>query len=106
MGKSLWRHPQHYSYQCDRDSRCRQLCRRPLGRGRRLFAPIKLEKDSERQKLLLSQLIISKCENFFIKPSVAQGWGDDKRKFIETAYQQSAATRVEVNLDPRLMLFP
>ena len=68
--------------------------------------PIKLEQDPARRKLLLSQLVVNRMENFFIKPSVVEAWSDDKRKFIEMAYELNVKGGVDVGLEPQLMLFP
>lgn len=73
---------------------------------RKFFAPIKLERDPVRQKLLLCQLIVNRMENFFMKPSIVDAWGDEKRVFIESAYETSVKLGQEVPLDDRLMLFP
>jgi len=73
---------------------------------RRLVAPIVLEKDAKRRLLLLSQLIVDRMENFYIRPSVVAGWGDAKRDFILDEFFKSIFTGYQTPLDERLALFP
>ncbi len=71
---------------------------------RRFFAPIVMEKDVNRQQLLLSHMIVDRMENFFIRTSVVDGWTAEKKQFILSSFIATVFTGVRIPFDDRLML--
>jgi hypothetical protein len=45
-------------------------------------------------------------ENFFIRPSLVDGWSAEKKQFLLNSFIATVITGVKIPLDDRLMLFP
>lgn len=76
------------------------------GQVRRFFAPIVMERDLARQRLLLSHMIVDRMENFFIRPSLVDAWSLEKKQFVLNSFVATIFTGVRIPLDERLSLFP
>lgn len=74
-------------------------------KARKYLAPIMLEQDAARKRLMLSHLIVNRAENFFVTPSVVAAWTPEKRAFIEQAFVSNLFVSRDLAVDERLYLF-